>query len=157
MNICVRDQILRTLRPLTAFKKRPEPQVGSNEGGWKFSNFENVNFRTPIWQTFDKFQSHWPELSKAIDETNFGQRGFERVFRKSKLPEAIQWLWSRRAPNTTENTEWIKWPKSDSKVSRADRPQSLVAHDCGYPLSRYTCRAARVAADFLDFYSVLQV
>ena len=27
----------------------------------------------------------------------------------------------------------------------------LVAHDCGYPLSRYTCRAARVAADFLDF------
>ena len=28
---------------------------------------------------------------------------------------------------------------------------SLVAHDCGYPLSRYTCRATRVAADFLDF------
>ena len=26
----------------------------------------------------------------------------------------------------------------------------LVAHDCGYPLSRYTCRATRVAADFLD-------
>ena len=23
--------------------------------------------------------------------------------------------------------------------------------DCGYPLSRYTCRATRVAADFLDF------
>ena len=31
------------------------------------------------------------------------------------------------------------------------RAQSLVAHDCGYPLSRYTCRATRVAADFLDF------
>ena len=29
--------------------------------------------------------------------------------------------------------------------------QVLVAHDCGYPLSRYTCRATRVAADFLDF------
>ena len=28
---------------------------------------------------------------------------------------------------------------------------NLVAHDCGYPLSRYTCRATRVAADFLDF------
>ena len=28
---------------------------------------------------------------------------------------------------------------------------SLVAHDCGYHLSRYTCRATRVAADFLDF------
>ena len=24
----------------------------------------------------------------------------------------------------------------------------LVAHDCGYPLSRHTCRATRVAADF---------
>ena len=30
-------------------------------------------------------------------------------------------------------------------------PRDLVAHDCGYPLSRYTCRATRVAADFLDF------
>ena len=29
--------------------------------------------------------------------------------------------------------------------------RSLVAHDCGYPLSRYTCRATRIAADFLDF------
>ena len=29
--------------------------------------------------------------------------------------------------------------------------RSLVAHDCGYPLSRFTCRATRVAADFLDF------
>ena len=29
--------------------------------------------------------------------------------------------------------------------------QALVAHDCGYPLSRYTCRATRVAATFLDF------
>ena len=26
----------------------------------------------------------------------------------------------------------------------------LVAHDCGHPLSHYTCRATRVAADFLD-------
>ena len=31
------------------------------------------------------------------------------------------------------------------------RVAHLVAHDCGYPLSRYTCRATRVAADFLDF------
>ena len=30
----------------------------------------------------------------------------------------------------------------------------LVAHDCGYPLSRYTCRATRVAADFLDFIAL---
>ena len=35
----------------------------------------------------------------------------------------------------------------------------LVAHDCGYPLSRYTCRATLVATDFLDFiaFTVLQV
>ena len=33
----------------------------------------------------------------------------------------------------------------------------LVAHDCGYPLSRYTCRATRLAADFSGFYSVVQV
>ena len=33
----------------------------------------------------------------------------------------------------------------------AERERGLVAHDCGYPLSRHTCRATRVAADFLDF------
>ena len=46
------------------------------------------------------------------------------------------------------------------KIGRCPGPQgwhvtwrlsNLVAHDCGYPLSRYTCRATRVAADFLDF------
>ena len=31
------------------------------------------------------------------------------------------------------------------------RSEGLVAHDCGYPLSRYTCRATRVAPNFLDF------
>ena len=36
-------------------------------------------------------------------------------------------------------------------VKRAAQWPTLVAHDCGYPLSRYTCRATRVAADFLDF------
>ena len=36
--------------------------------------------------------------------------------------------------------------------ARSFRPDvRLVAHDCGYPLSRYTCRATRVAADFLVF------
>ena len=28
-------------------------------------------------------------------------------------------------------------------------PRAIVAHVCGDPLSRYTCRATRVAADFL--------
>ena len=30
-------------------------------------------------------------------------------------------------------------------------PLTLVAHDCRHPLLRYTCRATRVAADFLNF------
>ena len=30
-------------------------------------------------------------------------------------------------------------------------PKNAVAHDCGCPLSRYTCRATRVAGDVLDF------
>ena len=38
-----------------------------------------------------------------------------------------------------------------SRIKNASVPWGLVAHDCGYPLSRYTCRATRVAADFLDF------
>ena len=39
-------------------------------------------------------------------------------------------------------------------ANRSENPlhrKALVAHDCGYPLLRYTCRATRVAADFLDF------
>ena len=39
----------------------------------------------------------------------------------------------------------------DSRTKRWISFQLLVAHDCRYPLSRYTCRATRVAADFLDF------
>ena len=48
------------------------------------------------------------------------------------------------------------WPPPGSTgINPASSPvmrpaMILVAHDCGYPLSRYTCRAARVA-DFLDF------
>ena len=33
-------------------------------------------------------------------------------------------LWSRRPPNSTETQKELKWPKSDSKVTRPDRPQS---------------------------------
>ena len=42
-------------------------------------------------------------------------------------------------------------PWFERDLSKALEASSLVAHDCGYPLSRYTCRATRVAADFLDF------
>ena len=38
-----------------------------------------------------------------------------------------------------------------SLLEKGSQDPVLVAHDCGYPLSRYTCRATRVAADFLDF------
>ena len=38
-----------------------------------------------------------------------------------------------------------------ASVSLSFLLKGLVAHDCGYPLSRYTCRATRAAADFLDF------
>ena len=34
---------------------------------------------------------------------------------------------------------------------------SIVAHVCGDPMSRYTCRATRVAADFLRFSCVAMV
>ena len=38
-----------------------------------------------------------------------------------------------------------------------DHPHPVVAHDCGDPLSRYTCRATRVATDFLDFIAFCRV
>ena len=40
----------------------------------------------------------------------------------SKTPTVS--LWSQRAPKSTETQKELKWPKSDSKVTRADRPQS---------------------------------
>ena len=42
------------------------------------------------------------------------------------------------------------WLVSENKGDVSPE-EHLVAHDCGYPLSRYTCRATRVAADCLDF------
>ena len=41
------------------------------------------------------------------------------------------------------------WKATEEYLNQ--RGTNLVAHDCGYPLSRYTCRATRVAADCLDF------
>ena len=45
---------------------------------------------------------------------------------------------------------WVL-PWTALHLERAADTASLVAHDCGYPLSRYTCRATPVATDFLDF------
>ena len=46
------------------------------------------------------------------------------------------------------------WPLKncgDLDSCTCNLPTILDAYDCGYPLSRYMCRATRVAADFLDF------
>ena len=58
-----------------------------------------------------------------------------------------------RAPPPWRKTAPLKRPikRSKNHVMLSFSRFSLVAHDCGYPLSRYTCRATRVAADFLDF------
>ena len=47
--------------------------------------------------------------------------------------------------------ELFVFPLSLVWFAGATPDENLVAHDYGYPLSRYTCRATRVAADFLDF------
>ena len=46
---------------------------------------------------------------------------------------------------------FVKVGQFDVRQHRTIACPNLVAHDCGYPLSPYTCRATRVAADFLDF------
>ena len=51
----------------------------------------------------------------------------------------------------TQKWTFLKRPLFQKTPLSEPDPPSLVAHDCGYPLSRYTCRATRVAADFLDF------
>ena len=43
------------------------------------------------------------------------------------------------------------WNPPGFRFSFSQHTFPSVAHHCGYPLSRYTCRATLVAADFLDF------
>ena len=54
--------------------------------------------------------------------------------------------WGTFRPGAPEHS-CIWRPGSQLKI----RVTGLAAHDCGYPLSRSTCRATRVAADFVDF------
>ena len=77
------------------------------------------------------------------------------------LPEKVTdtWLWeappqkARHWPDTWH----CHWPDLNFEPSGIivgngrNTVSSLVAHDYGYPLSRYTCRATRVAPNFLDF------
>ena len=60
----------------------------------------------------------------------------------SSLPLLFDILKPKKVP-----TGWGLWLFGEMGVG----VKCLVAHDCGYPLSRYTCRATRVATDFLDF------
>ena len=63
---------------------------------------------------------------------------------KDRAKAGSSWFVSVKAP--TENAQ-MTYTSGDSRKQF----HTLIAHDCGYPLSRYTCRATRVAADFLDF------
>ena len=57
----------------------------------------------------------------------------------------------RRAPEKQTVGTVTAAQKMITLQALSDCLSTLVAHDCGYPLLRYTCRATRVAADFLDF------
>ena len=59
--------------------------------------------------------------------------------------------WTRPGPDVAVSICCFRMASTDLDATRKPCPPPLVAHDCGYPLSRYTCRATRVAADFLDF------
>ena len=70
------------------------------------------------------------------------------------LDICLDWL-ARSSPTTRTSTRHMPIPGNRrTKIGETIcqiLAAFLVAHDCGYPLSRYTCRATRVAADFLDF------
>ena len=57
-----------------------------------------------------------------------------------------------KGPRHTKNSMCSEFTICSEFTMRSDSLlKILVAHDCGYPLSRYTRRATRVATDFLDF------
>ena len=58
---------------------------------------------------------------------------------------------SRKHESDRNEVESRKIASESPSESHAYQCLSLLAHDCGYPLSRYMCRATRVAAHFLDF------
>ena len=70
-------------------------------------------------------------------------------------PEVLQYKWEAYCDINWRCIAILFWEEvvvgvSDILLSFLSL-KNLVAHDCGYPLSRYTCRATRVTADFLDF------
>ena len=97
------------------------------------------------------FCGHFPWKLKDENLRNISPK-FRRIFRtisqglRSGGLRAQSFGWERREKRPKKK----KSSKSKSKDFQKTRKR-LVAHDCGYPLSRYTCRATRVASDFLLF------
>ena len=67
---------------------------------------------------------------------------------KSPVQTFVSDFFAEEPPEPKTGTAWTV---PSPNRNRTELNRGLVAHDCGYPLSRYTCRATRVAADFLDF------
>ena len=78
-------------------------------------------------------------------------RVFQTVFRIDLKFFGGKFVLHACRPNQFFLNDGMKHASLFSRGIVGNPPAFLVAHDCGYPLSRYTCRATRVAADFLDF------
>ena len=76
------------------------------------------------------------------------QREKFRTWKKQQKKDKI-WKRTKKTPENGKKEENGNKMEENGKKSEATpfRRPPLVAHDCGYPLSRYTCRATRVAAD----------
>ena len=83
---------------------------------------------------------------------------FHLTFGNARREDTLSWplgpaagALGRRSLHRGPSGESHRSPPSCAPSSPAIIRDRILVHDCGYPLSRYTCRATRVAADFLDF------
>ena len=114
----------------TAFRTHPGPEVGA------IPAHPGSGLDGPK-------QTSWPLPKESPEQGNLQSapgNGESALRNQGALKSALGSAQIERDPASRDHS------LEDSLSS-----QSLVAHDCGYPLSRYTCRATRVAADFLDF------
>ena len=73
------------------------------------------------------------------------------VFPDPPLNQSLPFLAAKEKARIPRKERGFSSPQNPCKPCKREQKRTLVAHDCGYPLSRYTCCATRVAADFLDF------
>ena len=79
-------------------------------------------------------------------------REYRRIARQSPIRKTCLNGRSNHSRNCRASQDFRVLSKLGPRVVfREEGVWVLVAHDCGDPLSRYTCCATRVAADFLDF------